>query len=39
MITIKSETYREMADQLETAGAELRLGDGYLDNLEVGLML
>ena len=28
----------EAADQLEKAGAELRLGDGYLDNLEVDII-
>ena len=28
----------EIADQLENAGAELRLGDGYLDNLEVDII-
>ena len=28
----------EVADQLEKAGAELRLGDGYLDNLEVDII-
>ena len=28
----------EIADQLEKAGAELRLGDGYLDNLEVDII-
>ncbi len=28
----------EMADRIENAGAELRLGDGYLDNLEVDII-
>ena len=28
----------EVADQIENAGAELRLGDGYLDNLEVDII-
>ncbi len=28
----------EMADRLEAAGAELRLGEGYLDNLEVDII-
>lgn len=28
----------ELADRLEAAGAELRLGDGYLDNLEVDII-
>ena len=28
----------ELADKLESAGAELRLGDGYLDNLEVDMI-
>ncbi len=28
----------EIADTLESAGAELRLGDGYLDNLEVDII-
>lgn len=28
----------ELADKLENAGAELRLGDGYLDNLEVDMI-
>lgn len=28
----------EIADTLEKAGAELRLGDGYLDNLEVDII-
>ena len=28
----------EIADQLENAGAELRLGDGYLDNLAVEII-
>ncbi len=28
----------EVADQIEKAGAELRLGDGYLDNLEVDII-
>lgn len=28
----------EIADQLENAGAELRLGEGYLDNLEVDII-
>ena len=27
-----------LADELEAAGAELRLGDGYLDNLEVDII-
>jgi len=27
-----------VADELEAAGAELRLGDGYLDNLEVDII-
>ena len=28
----------ELADKLESAGAELRLGDGYLDNLAVDMI-
>ncbi len=28
----------EMADRIEKAGAELRLGEGYLDNLEVDII-
>lgn len=28
----------DIADKLESAGAELRLGDGYLDNLEVDII-
>lgn len=28
----------ELADRLEAAGAELRLGEGYLDNLEVDII-
>lgn len=28
----------EVADQLEAAGAELKLGEGYLDNLEVDII-
>lgn len=28
----------DIADELESAGAELRLGDGYLDNLEVDII-
>ena len=28
----------DIADELEAAGAELRLGDGYLDNLEVDII-
>ena len=28
----------EIADQLESKGAELRLGQGYLDNLEVDMI-
>ena len=28
----------DVADQIEKAGAELKLGDGYLDNLEVDII-
>ena len=28
----------ELADRLEEAGAELKLGEGYLDNLEVDII-